>query len=79
MSPDDGDTCSCDVCAQITAYHTLSAAEKFATATRHLAKDWKQYAEQLEAENYELEQEVTELREELSAERARCQGCGRHK
>lgn len=79
-----GDECSCDVCAEFRAeWHDLSGGQKLerviADRASHDASYWKGYAEELEAQNYDLERENVELREELSAERARCSECGRHK
>jgi hypothetical protein len=63
---EEADACSCDVCAEITDYHALPT-------------DWRRYAEELEADNYNLLQEVAELERELEEERARCSNCGKHR
>ena len=86
---DDLDTCSCDICAPIAADHALSTEEKFRQAwgaQRERPTDlwasasyWRGYAESLEAENYDLLQQVRELEQDLTAALARCPSCGRHK
>ena len=79
---DDLDTCSCDICAPVAAYHALSTEEKFRQAwpapAERSAAYWRGYAESLEAENYDLLQQVRELEQDLSAALARCPHCGRN-
>lgn len=93
-----GDECSCDVCAEFRAEWTsLSGGQKLERvlkdASEHDAAYWKGYAEELEAQNYdlqaqlddadrelgELQNSIHELEAELDDERARCQNCGKHK
>lgn len=78
-----GDECGCEVCADVERWHRLTGeqklAEQAAESDQHDVRHWRNYALGLEAENYDLEQENMELREELSAEQAKCQNCGRNK
>ncbi len=73
---DDLDTCSCDICSPLTM------EEKFQRVTapaERSAAYWRGYAESLEAENYDLLQQVRELEQDLTAALARCPNCGRHR
>jgi len=95
MSPDDGDICSCDVCA--TGWHSLTGEQKLAKLAEEQdagdVEHWHNYAVSLEGENYDLQRqlseaeselaeadkEIAELEDALAAEQARCQNCGAHK
>jgi len=77
------DVCACDICQSLRDYHALSTEEKFEQVFSEKSERtltwWRKYAEQLEAENYDLTQQVAELEQELSEESARCSACGKHK
>jgi hypothetical protein len=83
MTDNEPDVCACDICQASAEYHALSTAEKFAMAwpapQQRSTAYWRGYAESLEAENYDLVQQLRELEQDLASERARCQACGRHK
>lgn len=85
--PEPEEECSCDICQPLRDYHALSTEEKFRQAWPPFGRDelgrssayWRGYAESLEAENYDLLQQIRELEEDLRSEQARCSNCGRHK